>query len=114
MRIPPLLLPALGALAACAGSNIGSGPISLSPGTRAAYARYLGFNRPLAFAVSADGRASGAAYCRGGDCMGNEVATALRLCRGSGKECLIYDLGGRVVWRDVVPSATPPSPVTAP
>lgn len=118
----PLLAAALvasPALAACAGmSSAGSGPVTLSPEVRADYAEYRALNRPLAFAVSADGRAAGYNYCPEGDCLGNEIHMALESCReqSSGEECFVYDIGGRVVWRDTTSAArsgTPP-PATAP
>lgn len=117
----PFLAAALAAspaLAACAGmSSAGSGPITLSPEVQAYYAEYRALNRPLAFAVSADGRAAAYNYCPEGDCLGNEVNAALEGCRerSSGEECFIYDIGGRVVWRDATASAarpgTPPAAV---
>ena len=86
-------------LAGCAAmSGDGSGPLVLSPQVKAAYDHYLTLQGPQAFAVSTDGTAYGATYCRWGTCRGNDVNIALENCRKSGKTCFIYDREGRVVW----------------
>lgn len=105
MRLVPLAVVAVGLLAAgCASpSRIGDGPVRLSPDVRAFYDSYRRGVNPLAFAVSRDGRAAGAVICPefGGCQAADEAGIALRNCRRSGgEECFVYDLGGKVVWRD--------------
>ncbi len=107
---------ALLALTACGASYIGQGPITFSPELRTYYDQYRQRMNPGAFAVAADGSAAGYTYCgEFGGCRGNEVARALQNCRqrSAGKECFIYDIGGRVVWREAA-SATAVTPSTAP
>ena len=87
----------LGGCAAMSGD--GSGPVTLSPRVKAAYDHYRSLPGPQAFAVSTDGTAWGAVYCRWGTCRGNDVEVALENCRKSGKTCFIYDREGRVVWQ---------------
>lgn len=102
----------LAALAACATPSVyGSGPVRLTPEIQAAYAKYLGTTGRGAFAVSRDGTVAGESYCRiGTDCQGDPISVALASCRRGGKECFIYDVGGRVVWRGptLEPAAPPP------
>jgi hypothetical protein len=87
-------------LAGCAAmSGDGSGPLALSPQVKDAYDHYLSLPGPQAFAVSTDGAAWGAIYCRWGTCRGNDVNVALESCRRSGKACYVYDREGRVVWQ---------------
>lgn len=106
MRLVPLAVVAVGLLAAgCAAPSrhVGDGPVRLSPDVRAFYDSYRKGVNPLAFAVSRDGRAAGAVICPefGGCHPADEVRIALRNCRRSGgEECFIYDLNGKVVWRD--------------
>jgi hypothetical protein len=99
-RAPLLAALALASLGGCAAmSGNGSGPVTLSPRVKAAYDHYRSLPGPQAFAVSTDGTAYGATYCRWGTCRGNDVSIALENCRKSGKTCFIYDREGRVVWQ---------------
>jgi hypothetical protein len=100
LRFRAPLLAALASLGGCAAmSGNGSGPVTLSPRVKAAYAHYLNLPGPQAFAVSTDGKSYGAVYCRWGTCRGNDVSIALENCRKSGKTCYVYDREGRVVWQ---------------
>lgn len=109
MRTRPLLaLAGLALLPACMGTGVGQGPIRLSPEVQALYAEYRGLLSPSAFAVSADGAAASYSYCQSLEgCRGNEAHMALEGCRRSGKECFVYDLGGKVVWQG--PTLTAPA-----
>ena len=112
MPRPPAAALAALVLAGCATPSVyGSGPLRLSPEIQAAYAKYLGTAGRGAFAVSRDGTAAGESYCRiGTDCQGDPIRVALEGCRRSGKECFIYDVAGRIVWRGptLEPAAPPP------
>ena len=112
MPRPPAALLAALVLAGCGlPSSYGSGPIRLAPEIQAAYDKYRKMPSPGAFAVSRDGTAAGESYCPVGiDCRGNSISMALESCRRSGKECFLYDVAGRIVWRDATPGPGAPLP----
>src|SRR4051794_16084511 len=114
MSRPPAAALAALVLAGCATPSVyGSGPVRLAPEIQAAYAKYLGTTGRGAFAVSRDGTVAGESYCRiGTDCQGDPISVAHASCRRGGKECFIYDVGGRVVWRGptLEPAAPPGGP----
>lgn len=97
---------ALAFLAGCAGiedDRIGSGPITLSPRTQAAFEEYLNVDEPLVFAVTADGRTWGYSLCELWECqLMKEETIAIEFCRkgSDGKPCYIYAMGTKIVWRN--------------
>jgi len=99
-----IALVALATLGGCAGaSNVGQGPIKLSPQLEAAFQRYLAQPGPGAFAVSRTGRAGGGTACGEASCRGNEMQIALEGCRRYGEPCYLYAVGRNVVWRTDLP-----------
>lgn len=107
MRMAVLaVLPAAALLSGClVKSQVGQGPITLSPRVEALYQRYLAEDEPMAFAVTADGQRGGYSYCsdRYG-CRGTERTLAVRSCqRTTDKPCYIYDHMGEVIWRKDLP-----------
>ncbi|MDX6748623.1 hypothetical protein SH611_02270 [Geminicoccaceae bacterium 1502E] len=99
-------LPAATLLSGClVTSQVGQGPITLSPGVEALYQRYLDTDEPMAFAVTADGSGASYYYCpdRYG-CRGTERSSAVQLCQKNfGRPCYIYDHLGEVIWREDLP-----------
>lgn len=98
-----IFLAGCGLLQGCDGGAIGQGPIELSPAVQAHYDEYLHSTKPGAFVLSEGG--SFWSYCPSTDCRPGDVQLAMRLCRSKGNEdCKIYDVGGRVVWRQDLPA----------
>lgn len=99
-RLGPLTFTVLATVAAgCTNSNIGSGPLKLSPQAQAHYDKYRSTVGPGAFVVSEGGGAF-FSYCPETGCAPGSVSLAMQLCRRSNSgECYIYDIEGRVVWR---------------
>ena len=92
-----------GLLQGCDGGAIGQGPIELSPAVQAAYDKYLHAGEPGAFVIGE--RGTYYSYCQSTGCRPGDVQVAMRLCRSEGDEdCRIYDVGGRVVWRQDLPA----------
>jgi hypothetical protein len=87
-------------LAACSNYPIGSGPIELGPRGQAFYDQYRRSGKPIAFVINKRGQAF-TSYCAQMDCRGGSVASTLQRCRqAQGGDCYVYDIGGKVVWRD--------------
>ena len=115
-----LALPLL--CASCQDPDFGTGPITLSPGAKASFARYLEEDAPIFFIVTEDGGGSYYLYCRGGfNCTSSAARMqGLNRCRTShpGYDCKIYAVGRSVVWRDAegtaVASAARPGPELSP
>jgi len=96
-------------LAGCTPKNAGTGPLSLSPDVERGYRSYL-TDGPIAFAVTPDGAGYFAYTCPGNFCIDHfeSVEEALSRCSSSyGRQCYLYDLGGRVVWDRSGPPLTP-------
>ena len=99
----PLFLAGCALLQGCGGDAIGQGPIVLSPAVQAHYDEYLHSTKPGAFVLSEGG--SFWSYCASTDCRPGDVQLAMRLCRSNGNDdCKVYDVGGRVVWRQDLPA----------
>lgn len=91
-------------LASCGATdpNIGSGPITLSPGVQQALDEYLSKRDPYYFAVSTDGTVAHYTYCPDARCRRvGTAARAIYYCEQSGKECKIYARREEVVWQGV-------------
>jgi hypothetical protein len=83
------------------GTEIGSGPITLSPGVKQALEEYRSLRTPYYFAVSSDGEAFGYTYCQEVRCRSvGDAASAVYSCERSGKECKIYARREEVVWQE--------------
>ena len=81
-------------------SQIGKGPITLSPGVRATYEKYLEGNG-LSFAVTEDGRGSMYYFCQDSHCRSGSPFEAVRTCNhyyGEGR-CKLYAIGKEIVWQ---------------
>ena len=89
-------------LASCQDRDVGTGPITLSPGVEASFAEYKGRDAPLYFLVTENGRGAYYSYCVGGfNCTSSAARVqALDLCRRRypGNDCKIYAIGRSVVW----------------
>ena len=79
----------------------GSGPIELSPRTRALYNKYLTRGEPIAFAVTLDGQRGYYRYCADVQCLpDNGARKAVDGCEETyGRACKLYAHGKKVVWR---------------
>jgi hypothetical protein len=95
-------LPLLLLCGSCQDRDVGTGPITLSPGVEARFAEYKGRDAPLYFLVTEDGRGSYYSYCAGGfNCTSSAARMqALDLCRRryAGSDCKIYAIRRTVVW----------------
>lgn len=84
----------------------GSGPIQLSADIQKAYKEYL-LSDPIAFAVSEDGSSSWSGYTCADSICGRDthrvMSWAIGMCerRSNGSACKIYDVAGRVVWKQL-------------
>jgi hypothetical protein len=89
-------------LAACQDRDVGTGPVTLSPGVEASFAEYKGRDAPLYFLVTENGRGAYYTYCGGGfNCTSSAARVqALDLCRRRypGSDCKIYAIGRSIVW----------------
>ena len=90
--------------ASCQDRDVGTGPITLSPGVEASFAEYKGRDAPLYFLVTENGRGAYYTYCGGGfNCTSSAARMqALDLCRRryAGSDCKIYAIRRVVVWQD--------------
>ena len=88
--------------ASCQDRDVGTGPITLSPGVEASFAEYKARDAPLYFLVTENGRGAYYSYCGGGfNCTSSAArAQALDLCRRRypGTDCKIYAIGRSIVW----------------
>lgn len=101
------------ALGGCvANKDWGSGPLTMSPRTKANFDKYLDLMGPLYFAVSVDGQHSGWNYCQGGiNCGVGSPYNAIAYCESASKgvPCKIYAQGRTVVWGGHVDVADRPT-----
>ena len=85
-------------------SEVGSGPITLSPQVQASFEEYKARDAPIYFVVTKSGVGSHYLYCVGGfNCKVPEARMqALAQCRRHypGEECKLYAIGRVVVWQD--------------
>lgn len=123
-----LIMISLVMLAGCVTDDYATGPIRMSEGTLAGYAKYKNLMSPGYFAVAVNGHGYGYTYCAsGGSCSGNGIGTALDLCRAHAKtdKCVIYAYGGKPLFggdemppvavdRPKAQSATPALPAAPP
>lgn len=121
MRVPSLrwrfasitVLTTAAMLAACGDLPVGQGPITLSPKTQAFYQQYRDSFTPGAFVITRAGSAF-YTYCSGMDCQAGASREAMRMCRQRNVgDCYLYDVGGRVVWREDLPAPGNPKVATA-
>ena len=119
-KISSIIILVLTALVGCQTNEdyFGSGPLSLSPRTKAGFARYMDPNINASyFAISEDGGRTGHswAYCPAGQCVGNEMMLAIRSCetRSKGMSCKIYAEGDNIVWRTNGSKVTNSTPTTS-
>ena len=90
-------------LSSCAtDTEVGKGPIVLSPRAQWAFEQYLKTENPTVFVVSEDGYHSYYFYCRDVDgCLAsNSTYKAIKGCeeKSVGLECKVYAQGRNVVW----------------
>ena len=108
----PMLIACV-ALAGCADQPIGQGPIKFTPKMQAQYDQYRQSTTPGAFVVTKQG-STFYSYCDSLDCRTGATSMAMRLCRQRDVgECFVYDIGGRVVWREDLPPSMSAEPVEA-
>jgi hypothetical protein len=85
-------------------SDVGSGPITLSPQVKASFEEYKTLDAPTYFLVTESGLGSYYLYCVGGfNCKVPQARMqALAQCRRHypGEECKLYAVGRVVVWQD--------------
>ena len=89
-------------------SNIGKGPITLSPQAQQNFERYKAERSPGYFVVTEDGRGSFYNYCSAGRCLRTSSNTVIHRCEenAGGRDCKIYASKGEVVWqKDADPQA---------
>ena len=97
----------------CGDLPVGQGPITFSPKTEAFYRQYRDSFTPGAFVVTREGSAF-YTYCSGMDCQAGAAREAMRMCRQRNiGDCYLYDVGGRVVWREDLPAPANPRVATA-
>ena len=95
----------LAPLAACqTDSNVGSGPLTMSSATELHLLEYQKLPKPLAFAVSTDGRYASYRYCPdSGDYCFHESSgwRTVQACEelSKGVPCKIYAIGHDIVWK---------------
>lgn len=110
-RFVPVLVGAM--LGGCGDLPVGQGPITLTPKTEAFYRQYRDSFTPGAFVVTREGSAF-YTYCSGMDCQAGAAREAMRMCRQRNVgDCYLYDVGGRVVWREDLPAPGDPRVATA-
>ncbi|MDD9902814.1 MAG: hypothetical protein OXT06_04545 [Rhodospirillaceae bacterium] len=83
----------------------GSGPLHLSSRVQRNLERYLDFETPSAFAVSADGNQSHGIYCSNAPCVSpgaKEAAVARCSEKSAVGRCYLYAVGRKVVWQGTV------------
>ena len=97
------------ALAACLINDptVGTGPITLSPGSQKNFEAYLEKRSPGYFAVAEDGGGSHFDYCSSGRCYRESANSAIYQCEKNnvGKTCKIYASKGTVVWKRDIETA---------
>jgi hypothetical protein len=108
----PIVLMFLCACCSFQDSDVGSGPITLSPQVRASFEEYRARDAPTYFLVTESGLRSYYLYCVGGfNCKVPEARMqAFAQCRRHypGEECKLYAVGRVVVWQDAdAPRARP-------
>jgi hypothetical protein len=85
--------------------DVGSGPLTLSPGVADAYERFRSLPDPLFFAVTKDGRSAGWSYCQSLPCAPwKGRIRAVRSCEraSGGRACYIFANMNGVVWKGKV------------
>lgn len=86
----------------------GAGPITISPNVQVAFQKYLDYQSPTVFLVSADGSYSYMTYCPYSSCATDITYTrALHLCEeNSRKSCKVFAEGKNIVWEGPVTYAS--------
>jgi hypothetical protein len=112
MRIglSPFIIVCALVIAACQtiAPKIGTGPLSLSPNVSGSFENYKLHSSPTHFAVSNDGKNSGAMRCPPQyiECEVDDGTLALELCNKAAKlrgtSCSIFAVGKTVVWKGQV------------
>jgi len=96
-------------LSACLPNDptVGTGPITLSPGSQRNFEAYLEQRTPGYFALAEDGGGSSYTYCASGRCYRSSANKAIYQCEeiNEGKSCKIYASKGKVVWKKEVAEA---------
>ncbi|MGI9452414.1 MAG: hypothetical protein ACR2QH_17505 [Geminicoccaceae bacterium] len=87
--------------------TVGTGPITLSPGSQQNFEAYLEKRSPGYFAVAEDGGGSYYNYCPSGRCYRDSANKVIHECEKNnvGKPCKIYASKGKVVWKTDVAKA---------
>ncbi len=85
----------------------GSGQLNISASSNGYFRQYLNYDKPLAFAVSTDGRRVGWTQCESSSCSQAQAAyKAISFCEASDTtgrtRCKIYARGKKVVWKGPV------------
>jgi hypothetical protein len=86
--------------------NVGTGPITLSPGVQQSFEAYKAERSPGFFVVSEDGRRSFYNYCSAGRCYRSSSNEVIHRCEqnSGGKDCKVYASKGQVVWQKNPPA----------
>ncbi len=82
-------------------TEVGKGPITLSPRVDWAFDQYLKTTNPTVFVVSEDGNNLFYFYCDDDVCrQNNSTYQAIKRCEEAalGQECKVYAQGRNVVW----------------
>ena len=100
-----ILLVCVLVLSACQDGAVGSGPLTLSPKTQAAFEAYKNENGPIAFFVAIDGKAYGYRKCASSSCsVYDNTIQAQKLCEkhSRGLPCKIYARKRNIVWEGAI------------
>ena len=82
--------------------SIGTGPLTLSPGTANWFIKYIklsGMKKPAVFVVSTDGRSAYYWQCPHGNCMPGNHKVEIQICETKYKtECAVFAVRRTVRW----------------